>query len=130
MFKNNKSFSSFSVNDIQKARGFYSGILGLEISDTGMPGVINLHLAGCGDTIIYSKPNHTPATFTVLNFYVKNVEEAVKELMKREVRIEKYNDENIKTDYMGIFRSDGIKCAWFNDPAGNILCVMEEWKTK
>jgi len=126
MFRNNKAFSSFSVDDIQKARGFYEGILGLEISESGMPGVINVHFAGGGEAIIYSKPNHVPATFTVLNFYVKNVETAVTDLSRKDVKFEIYNDENIKTDSKGIFKDQGIKCAWFKDPAGNILCIMEQ----
>ena len=124
MFKNNKAFSSFSVNNIQKANEFYSKTLGVEVSEEH--GLLNLQTANGARVIIYPKPNHTPATFTVLNFPVKNVEEAVDELFRRGVRFEKYDDENIKTDEKGIFRGGGPLIAWFKDPAGNILSVIEQ----
>lgn len=125
MFKNTKAFGSFSVNDIPKAKEFYSHILGLEVSeDPEMGGLLNLHIAGTTEIIIYPKPDHTPATFTILNFPVDDVEKAVDELTKRGVRFEHYDGE-IKTDEKGIFRNEGPKIAWFKDPAGNILSVLE-----
>jgi predicted enzyme related to lactoylglutathione lyase len=124
MFKIKKAFSSFSVNDIQKAKEFYNQILGLKVSE-GMQGILNLDIGG-NNIIIYPKPNHTPATFTILNFSVKDIDESVEELSKLGVKFEIYNDENIKTDDKGIFRGDGPEIAWFKDPAGNILSVLQE----
>ncbi len=124
MFEKSKAFSGFSVNDTQKAKGFYSGILGLEVSESN--GLLNLHLPGGNTVLIYPKPNHTPATFTVLNFPVDNVDKAVDELTKRGVRFEIYNEPNFKTDERGIFRGGGPVIAWFKDPAGNILSVLEQ----
>jgi len=128
MFKNTKAFSSFSVNDIQKAKEFYGTTLGLEVSEVPeMGGLLNLNIAGKNKILIYSKPNHIPATFTVLNFTVKDVEKAVDDLTKKGVRFEIYNDINIKTDEKGIASGGGgPKIAWFKDPAGNILSVLEE----
>ena len=123
MFKETKAFSSFSVNDINQAKEFYSQTLGLEVSE--MNDMLNLHIAGGSNILIYPKPNHTPATFTILNFPVANVEEAVEELTKRGVRFEIYDEENLKTDEKGIFGGEGPKIAWFKDPAGNILSVLE-----
>ena len=101
MFKGTKAFSGFSVNDIQKAKEFYGATLGLEVSETH--GLLNLHLAGGSKVLIYPKPNHAPATFTILNFPVDNIEEAVEQLTKRGVRFERY-DGTLKTDEKGIFR--------------------------
>jgi catechol 2,3-dioxygenase-like lactoylglutathione lyase family enzyme len=124
MFKEVKAFSGFSVNDIQKAKEFYSQTLGLEVSE--MNGLLNLHIAGGSNILIYPKPNHTSATFTILNFPVDNIEQAVDELTKRSVRFEIYNEEDLKTDEKGIARGEGPLIAWFKDPAGNILSVLEE----
>jgi hypothetical protein len=85
---------------------------------------LNLHIAGGSHILIYPKPNHTPATFTILNFPVDNIERAVDELTKRGVRFEHYEGE-IKTDKKGIARGNGPNIAWFRDPAGNILSVLE-----
>ena len=123
MFKDTKAFSGFSVNDIQKAKEFYGETLGLEVSETH--GLLNLHLAGGTRVLIYSKPNHAPATFTILNFPVDNIEQAVDQLTKRGVRFERYEGD-LKTDEKGIFRGGGPLIAWFKDPAGNILSVLEE----
>jgi predicted enzyme related to lactoylglutathione lyase len=126
MFKDTKAFSGFSVNDIQKAKAFYSQTLGLEVSeDTEMGGMLTLHIAGGSNILIYPKPDHTPATFTILNFPVDNIEQAVDELTKRGVRFEIYNEEELKTDEKGIARGEGPLIAWFKDPAGNILSVLE-----
>ena len=124
MFKDTKAFSGFSVDNLQKAKEFYSQILGLEVSV--MNDLLNLHIAGGGRILIYPKPNHTPATFTILNFPVDNVEQAVDELAMLGVRFEHYDEANLKTDEKGIFRGGGPKIAWFRDPAGNILSVLEE----
>ena len=126
MFKDTKAFSGFSVNDIETAREFYGETLGLEVAD-GPMGVLQLNLAGGAVILIYPKPNHTPATFTILNFPVDNIESAVAELTKRGVRFEQYDNPDIKTDEKGIHRGDvGPKIAWFKDPAGNILSVLED----
>lgn len=124
MFKESKAFSSFSVNDIQKAKEFYSKLLRLEVSEE-MEGIISLHFEGENKVTIYPKPNHTPATFTVLNFPVKNIEKAVDELTKLGVKMQNYNNDDIKTDEKGIFRGEGPVIAWFKDPAGNILSVLQ-----
>ncbi len=124
MFKDTKAFSGFSVDDIQKAKDFYSRILGLEVSQTH--GLLELHLAGGAKVLVYPKPKHAPATFTILNFSVANIEEAVDQLTRRGVRFERYHEDQLKTDERGIFRGAGPKIAWFKDPAGNILSVLEE----
>lgn len=128
MLKNSKAFSGFSVNDIPKAKKFYSEILGLEVKDNPM-GLIELHIDGGNPIIIYPKPNHVAATFTILNFPVKNIDEAVDELINKGITFEQY-EEPIKTDEKGICRSGGKgpNIAWFKDPAGNILSVIEEKK--
>jgi predicted enzyme related to lactoylglutathione lyase len=127
MFKESKAFSSFSVNDIEKAKRFYGQVLGLEISEVPeMKGLLNLHISSSNPVMIYSKPNHTPAAFTVLNFPVDDVEKAVDELTKKGVKFEIYNEPNLKTDKKGIARgSGGPTIAWFKDPAGNFLSVLE-----
>jgi predicted enzyme related to lactoylglutathione lyase len=123
MFKDTKAFSGFSVNDIQKAKEFYGQTLGLEISEAH--GLLKLHLAGGTTVLIYPKPNHTPATFTILNFPFDNIEEAVDRLTKSGGRLERYEGD-LKTDEKGVFRGGGPLIAWFKDPAGNILSVLEE----
>ena len=126
MFKNSKAFGSFSFDDINKAKDFYLKTLGLDVSeDPDMNGLLNIHLTGDNSLMIYSKPNHIPATFTVLNFPVDNIEKSVDELIKRGVHFEQYEGE-LKTDKKGIFRGGGPLIAWFKDPAGNILSVIEE----
>ena len=124
MFKEAKTFSSFSVNDLQKAKQFYGETLGLDVSET--PEGLELH-AGDNAVFLYSKPNHTPASFTVLNFAVDDIEAAVDELTGLGVNLEHYNLPDIKTDTRGIARGPhGPTIAWFKDPAGNILSVLEE----
>jgi catechol 2,3-dioxygenase-like lactoylglutathione lyase family enzyme len=124
MLNLSKAFSSFSVNDIQKAREFYGKTLGLELSN-GPEGTLVVPLSGGTKALMYPKPNHQPATFTVLNFPVDSVEKAVDELSQRGVRFEVYNEPNLKTDARGISRGNGPTIAWFKDPAGNILSVLE-----
>ncbi|MDB5155767.1 MAG: glyoxalase [Mucilaginibacter sp.] len=127
MFKDSKAFSSFSVNDLQQAKHFYGEILGLTVSDNPM-GVLELHIAGSSNIMVYPKPNHEAATFTVLNFLVKNIDEAVDQLTKKGIVFEHYTTEHLKTDDKGIVRGDGQgpNIAWFKDPAHNILSVIEE----
>ena len=124
IFKEAESFSSFSVNDLQKAKEFYSQTLGLEVSET--PEGLELHTAD-NTVFLYPKPNHTPASFTVLNFHVDDIEAAVDELKGLGVSLEQYDLPDIKTDERGIARGPkGPAIAWFKDPAGNILSVLEE----
>ena len=124
MLGDSKAFSGFSVNDIEKVKEFYGRTLGLKVSESN--GLLTLHLAGGNNVLIYPKPNHTPATFTVLNFPVDDVDQAVDELTKRGVRFEIYDLPDIKTDKKGIMRGNGPTIAWFKDPAGNILSVIEQ----
>jgi predicted enzyme related to lactoylglutathione lyase len=122
MFKASKAFSSFSVDDLPKAKEFYSRTLGLKVSESAEG--LELHPAGDAGVFIYPKPNHKPATFTVLNFMVDDIDAAVDELKKTGVRFEKYEGE-IKTDKKGIHHNGGPAIAWFKDPAGNILSVLQ-----
>ena len=127
MLKQSPAFSSFSVDDIQKAKDFYANTLGLKVTEEEM-GVtlLSIFTEGNGVAImVYPKPNHTPASFTILNFPVNSVDKTVDELTKRGVRFEIYNQPDIKTDEKGIMRGNGPTIAWFKDPAGNILAVLE-----
>ena len=126
MFKNTKAYSGFSVNDMQKAKEFYNGTLGIEVSENEM-GIMNLHIAGGTKVIVYPKPNHEPATFTILNFNVDDVDKAVDELTQTGIKFEQYDFGEIKTDEKGIMRGNGYgpDIAWFKDPAGNILSVLK-----
>ena len=126
IFKDAKCFSSFSVNDLQKAKEFYGQTLGVKVTE-GEEG-LELHLAGGNTVFLYPKPNHTAASFTVLNFPVKDIEEAVEELTTLGVKLEKYDLPDLKTDERGIMKGPGMQIAWFKDPAGNILSVIEEKK--
>ena len=125
MFKNTSAFGSYSVNDLPKARKFYNEVLGFEVSEP--MGQLSFRLSGGHEVFIYGKPNHEPATYTVLNFRVDDVEKAVDELSSRGVVFEIYNYPELKTDAKGISRDNGGPViAWFKDPAGNILSVVEE----
>jgi catechol 2,3-dioxygenase-like lactoylglutathione lyase family enzyme len=124
MFNVGKAFSSFSVDDIQKAKEFYDKTLGLELA-SGPEGTVVVPLSGSTKVLMYPKPDHQPATFTVLNFPVDSVENAVDKLSQRGVRFEVYDEPNLKTDARGISRGNGPTIAWFKDPAGNILSVLE-----
>jgi len=119
MFENTKAFSGFSVDDIPAAKKFYGETLGLRVSEEN--GMLSLHLAGDRETLVYPKPDHTPATFTILNFPVDDIDKAVDELTARGVALEKYPG----SDDKGIFREMGPLIAWFRDPAGNILSVLQ-----
>jgi predicted enzyme related to lactoylglutathione lyase len=123
MLENSKAFSGFAAPDIAKEKKFYSQILGLKTSEDH--GLLTLHLPGGNNVLIYPKPNHVPATFTVLNFPVEDVDAAVDELKDRGVQFEHYNQGDLKTDEKGIMRGNGPTIAWFKDPAGNILSVLK-----
>ncbi|SEB09570.1 VOC family protein [Pedobacter hartonius] len=124
MFKEIKAFSGFSVKDIATSKHFYSGVLGLETSQP-MDQLL-LQLAGGGEVFLYAKPNHEPATFTVLNFPVLNLEKTMEELRKRGVKFIIYKEEGFETDENGVFLDGGPKIAWFKDPSDNILSVIEK----
>ncbi len=123
MLKNSHAFSGFSVDDMEKARQFYGETLGLDIT-TPMD-QLQLNLTGGGKVFVYGKPNHVPATYTVLNFPVDDVEKAVDELVSKGVKFEHYNEGPMKTDEKGIVRGRGPTIAWFKDPAGNFLSVLQ-----
>ncbi len=124
MFKDSKAFSSFSVNDLQKAKEFYGNVLGLEVKELPDMG-LELHIAGGNPIFVYPKDkSHTPATFTVLNFPVDNIDAAVTMLTSKGVTFEQYPE--MKTDAKGIVRYEGRSMAWFKDPAGNILSILSE----
>lgn len=125
MFANTRAFSGFAVDDVQKAKEFYSQTLGLKatlLDDVN--GLLTLHLAGERDTLVYEKPDYEPATYTVLNFVVDDIEQAVDGLAARGVSFERYD--GFDQDEKGIARGNGPDIAWFKDPAGNILAVFQE----
>ncbi len=122
VFASTKAFSGFAVPDVEEARRFYGETLGLKTSEEN--GLLTLHIAGDRDTLVYPKPDHTPATYTILNFPVDDVEKAVDDLAARGVEFERY--EGADQDEKGIFRGEGPLIAWFTDPAGNILSVIQQ----
>ena len=125
MFRDNRTFSSFSADDIPRAKQFYADTLGLNVEE--QMGGLALHLGGGADTFVYPKDDHVPATFTVLNFIVDDIDEAVERLTGAGVRFEQYEGE-LQTNEKGIARSPegGPTIAWFKDPAGNILSVLQQ----
>ena len=125
MFGRTRAFSGFSVDDTGKARRFYGETLGLEVSEVG-GGMLRLELAGGGQVLLYPKPDHEPATYTVLNFPVTHLEAAMAELRERGVEFERYDSADLTTDDAGVAEGEGPRIAWFKDPAGNILSVLEE----
>ena len=128
MLKDSKAFSGFSVNDIDAAKDFYGETLGLQVDKNDeMGGMLTIHINGNSNNIlVYPKPNHQPATYTILNFPVKDVEATVKELTARGVKFEIYDSEYLKTDENGVSKGNGgPTIAWFKDPAGNFLSVIE-----
>jgi catechol 2,3-dioxygenase-like lactoylglutathione lyase family enzyme len=125
MYRN--AFSGFSVDDTDRAREFYTRVLGLEVTDAGMQGLITLHLPGGTEVLVYPKGEaHTPATFTVLNLVVPEIDSAVAELTRRGVTFERYAGTEMETDPNGVFRRGGPPIAWFTDPAGNVFSVLED----
>jgi catechol 2,3-dioxygenase-like lactoylglutathione lyase family enzyme len=123
MFNDSKVFSSFSVDDVPKAKQFYEEVLGLETEDK--MGGLQVKFNGGPNLFIYPKPNHAPASFTVLNFMIKDVEEAVKKLKDAGISLEHYDDLT-NEDGIADDPEKGPKIAWFKDPAGNILSVIQE----
>ena len=122
MFTNTKAFSGFAVDDVPKAKKFYSETLGLRVSEEY--GMLSLHIAGEWDILVYPRSGHTPATFTILNFPVDDIDKAVDELVERGVRFERYEDS--EQDEKGIHRGGGPLIAWFKDPASNVLSVIQQ----
>jgi catechol 2,3-dioxygenase-like lactoylglutathione lyase family enzyme len=123
MFGTTKAFSGFSVDDIDAAKKFYSETLGLKVSEEH--GLLTLHIAGDRDILVYPKADHTPASFTILNFPVDDIDRAVDQLTKRGVHFERYD--GFEHDEKGVARGQGgPPIAWFTDPAGNVLSVLEE----
>lgn len=123
MLKESKAFSSFSVDDLHEAKRFYGDLLGLHVADNPM-GLIELHFGDDNKTLIYPKSEHQPATFTVLNFPVEDIEKTIDELSGKGIKFEQYD--YLQTDARGISRNPGgPKVAWFKDPAGNILAILE-----
>jgi catechol 2,3-dioxygenase-like lactoylglutathione lyase family enzyme len=118
-----KAFSSFAVDDVEKARDFYADTLGVDASIEEM-GILNLRLAGHRAVVVYPKDDHTPAGFTVLNFPVDDIDTAVDDLSSRGVRFERYD--GFDQDEKGIARGNGPNIAWFKDPAGNVLSVLAD----
>jgi catechol 2,3-dioxygenase-like lactoylglutathione lyase family enzyme len=122
MLADSKAFSGFAVPDIEEARRFYGDTLGLKVEFIEGPGLLTLHLAGDRPTLIYPKPDFEPASYTILNFPVDDVEAAVDELTARGVKFERYD--GFDQDEKGISRGNGPDIAWFKDPAGNVLSVL------
>ena len=121
MLGESKAFSGFAVDDVQKAREFYGGTLGLRVTEEN--GMLQLHIAGGTTILVYPKPDHTPAEFTILNFPVDDIDKAVDALAERGVTFERY--EGLEADDKGIMRVAGPPIAWFKDPAGNVLSVLQ-----
>jgi catechol 2,3-dioxygenase-like lactoylglutathione lyase family enzyme len=124
MLKDTKAFSGFSGDDIPRAKEFYRDTLGLDVSEEN--GMLTLQIAGDRPTLVYPKPNHEPASFTILNFPVEDIEAAVDGLAERGVSFDRYEGTEMETDEKGIFRGGGPLIAWFKDPAGNVLAVLED----
>jgi catechol 2,3-dioxygenase-like lactoylglutathione lyase family enzyme len=122
MFADTKAYSGIGVSDLQQAREFYGETLGLKTSEEY--GLMWLHLAGGRDTLVYQAPDPTPASYTILNFEVDDIDEAVDALAARGVRFERYADS--EQDDRGVFREEGPYIAWFKDPSGNVLSVLQE----
>ena len=122
MFTNTKAFSGFSVDDVERAKDFYGGTLGLDVTEEN--GMLSIHIANGGDILVYPKADHAPAAFTILNFPVDDIDRAVDELIERGVVLEMY--EGFDQDGKGIMRGEGPPIAWFTDPAGNVLSVLEQ----
>jgi catechol 2,3-dioxygenase-like lactoylglutathione lyase family enzyme len=125
MLADSEAFSGFAVPDLAEARRFYADTLGLRVSELDdQGGLLTLHLGGGRDVVVYAKPDHAPATYTILNFPVDDVEGTVDGLLQRGVSFERYD--GIEQDDKGINRGQGPLIAWFRDPAGNILSIIEQ----
>jgi catechol 2,3-dioxygenase-like lactoylglutathione lyase family enzyme len=123
MVNGHDAFSGFAVDDIAKAKEFYSKVLGLEVAEED--GALTLSIGGGKRVFVYPKGDHVPATYTILNFPVDDVEAAVDELTQAGIRFEHYDSNDISTDAKGIMRGNGPDIAWFKDPAGNIMSVLQ-----
>lgn len=123
MLGESKAFSGFSVSDLAAAKTFYGDTLGLRVTEAN--GMLTLHLAEDTPVLVYPKDDHVPASFTILNFPVDDVDEAVDELTQRGVTFERYEGTPLETDAKGVFRGGGPPIAWFTDPSGNVLSVIE-----
>jgi catechol 2,3-dioxygenase-like lactoylglutathione lyase family enzyme len=123
MLESSKAFSGFAVKDIAAAKAFYADRLGLDVTEEN--GMLTLRFAGGRPTLVYPKPDHVPATYTILNFPVDDIEAAVAELTARGVSFEHYEGTPAETDANGVFRGGGPLIAWFTDPSGNIMSVIE-----
>ena len=121
MLGESKAFSGFAVDDLEKAKAFYEDVLGLRASEEH--GLLTLHLAGDRPTLVYPKPDHEPATYTILNFPVEDIDAAVDALSERGVAFEIYEESG--QDEKGVMRQEGPPIAWFRDPAGNILSILQ-----
>jgi catechol 2,3-dioxygenase-like lactoylglutathione lyase family enzyme len=121
MFKATKAFSGFAVDDLAVAKKFYGETLGLDVTEEN--GLLRLQIAGGIPVLVYPKPNHTPADFTILNFPVPDIEATARELAERGITFERYSDDH---DELGIHRGQGPLIAWFKDPAGNVLSIIQE----
>lgn len=130
MLKAVAEFSGFSVKDTKEARDFYSNTLGLKVEDNKEEGALDLHLPGGGKVFVYSKENHEPATYTVLNLVIENIDESVDALVEKGVTFEQYDFPGFKTDEKGIIRGldagKGPNIAWFKDPSGNIFSILQD----
>ncbi|MGI8695985.1 MAG: VOC family protein [Mycobacteriales bacterium] len=122
MLKDSAAFSGFAVTDLDAARQFYTATLGLHVTEEN--GLLTLHLGGGTTVLVYPKPGHVPAGFTILNFPVDDIEAAVDELVGRGVRFERYD--GMPVDERGIMREGGPYIAWFTDPAGNVMSVLQQ----
>ena len=127
MLSNSKAFSGFAVDDLDRARQFYGETLGLDVELLDEEhGLATLHLAGDSDTIMYLSPGMTPASYTILNFPVDDIDQAIDDLSSRGVSFEQYGNDDLPQDEKGVMREGGPLIAWFKDPAGNTLSVLEE----
>ena len=124
MFANTRAFSGFAVGDLRAAQKFYGDVLGIATSEQN--GLLTLHLAGGRDTLVYPKPGHVPADYTILNFPVDDIDQAVDELTASGVGFEQYDNSEMPQDEKGVMREGGPLIAWFKDPAGNTLSVLQE----
>jgi catechol 2,3-dioxygenase-like lactoylglutathione lyase family enzyme len=125
MLADSKAFSGFAVDDIDAAREFYGETLGLDVEVSDGPGLLQRNLPGERGTLIYPKPDHEAANYTILNFPVDDIDAAVAGLAERGVEFERYEGTELETDETGVFRGGGPLIAWFKDPAGNVLSVIE-----
>jgi catechol 2,3-dioxygenase-like lactoylglutathione lyase family enzyme len=124
VLKDSRIFSTFAVPDADKARRYYGETLGLDVRDGQMPGIFEIHQGNEAPVVVYPKPDHKPAGFTVLNFVVTDVERVVDDLTAAGVQFEQYDTDGMKTNAKGIVRGQGPDIAWFKDPFGNILSVI------